>query len=49
MGANATMERSGGDAPTTEGYSAGIGIAGPRAFGYDIDFVPVEVRNAVQA
>lgn len=28
---------------------AGIGIAGPRAFGYDIDFVPVEVRNAVQA
>lgn len=28
---------------------AGMAIAGPRAFGYDIDFVPVEARNAVQA
>lgn len=28
---------------------AGMAIAGPRAFGYDIDFVPVEACNAVQA
>ena len=28
---------------------AGIKIAGPRAFGYDIDFVPVEALHGVQA
>ena len=27
----------------------GIAIAGPRAFGYDLDFIPVEARHAVQA
>ena len=29
--------------------AAGLEIAGPRAFGYDVDYVPVEVRHAVQA
>lgn len=29
--------------------AAGIEIAGPRAFGYDVDYVPVEVRHAVRA
>lgn len=29
--------------------SAGIAIAGPRAFGYDLDYVPVEARHAVRA
>jgi DUF917 family protein len=28
---------------------AGIRIAGPRAFGYDVDYVPVEERHVVQA
>ena len=27
----------------------GIEIAGPRAFGYDVDYVPVEARHGVQA
>jgi len=43
VGANATMERSGGDAPTTEGYSAGIGIAG-----YELDLFG-RVRNLSEA
>ena len=29
--------------------AAGIEIAGPRAFGYDVDYVPVEVRHGVRA
>ena len=28
---------------------AGMALAGPQAFGYDIDFVPVEARHAVKA
>jgi DUF917 family protein len=27
----------------------GIDIAGPRAFGYDVDYVPVEAHRVVQA
>jgi DUF917 family protein len=29
--------------------ATGIEIAGPRAFGYDVDYVPVEVRHGVRA
>ena len=43
VGANATMERTGGDAPATEGYSAGIGIAS-----YELDLFG-RVRNLSEA
>ena len=29
--------------------AAGLAIAGPRAFGYDVDFVPIEERHVVRA